>query len=65
MLMMVINGRAPLCMSPLDQGLLVCRRSDLSAADGVPRPNRPSVGVELRAEQGEGQALLSRAHGEC
>lgn len=48
----------------LSSGLFVRRRSDLPAADGVPGPNRPAVGVELGEEQGEGQALLSGPHRE-
>lgn len=42
----------------------LCRRSDLSAADGLAGPIHPAVGVELWEEQGEGQALLSGTHGE-
>lgn len=63
--MMVSGGRAQLSMSPPVKGafgLFVCRWSDLSAAHGVPGPNCPALGVELGEEQGEGQALLSRAH---
>lgn len=28
-------------------GVCACRRSDLSASDGLSGPNRPAVGVEL------------------
>lgn len=44
--------------------LFLCRRSDLSAADGLAGPIHPAVGVELREEQGESQALLSGTHRE-
>lgn len=38
------------------------RRSDVAASDGLFGPDRPTVGVELREEQSESQALLSRPH---
>lgn len=44
--------------------ILLCRRSDLSASDGLSWPKHPAVGVELWEEQGESQTLLSGTHGE-
>lgn len=38
------------------------RRSDLSASDGLPGPNHPAVGVELRKEHRESQTLLPGTH---